>query len=142
MKTAKNRIYDIYRIIDANLNRSREGLRVCEEIARFTLNDEGLTEKFKSLRHGITACIKFYPPRLNGIVAARDAMRDVGQKAHALERKRTDIRDVSLANMERVKESLRVLEEFSKLLDDKIARRFKRIRFKSYEIEKELIERF
>lgn len=142
MNAVRNRVYDIYRVIDANLNRSREGLRVCEEIARFALNDEGLTEKFKCLRHGITACIKFYPLRLKGIVASRDATRDVGRKAHVLERKRSDIRDVSLANMERVKESLRVLEEFSKLVDDKIACRFKRFRFKSYGLEKELIERF
>lgn len=132
----------IYRIIDANLNRSREGLRVCEEIARFVLNDKRLTEELKGLRHKITGCIKFYPDRLQDIVSARDSGRDVGRGRQPIERKRKDWKGISLANMERAKESLRALEEFSKLVDSKIADRFKRLRFKAYDIEKKLTARF
>lgn len=129
----------IYRIIDANLNRSREGLRVCEEIARFVLDDRRLTEEFKGLRHRITDCIKFYPARLQDIVSARDSGMDVGRGRQPMERRRKDWKGISLANMERVKESLRALEEFSKLIDNRIADRFKRLRFKAYEAEKNLI---
>jgi len=129
----------VYRIIDANLNRSREGLRVCEEIARFVLDDKRLTEEFKGLRHKITDCIKFYPAGLQDIVAARDPGGDVGRGRQAVERHRKDWKGVSLANIERVKESLRALEEFSKLVDIRIADRFKRLRFKAYEAEKDLI---
>lgn len=132
----------LYRIIDANLNRSREGLRVCEEIARFALDDEGLTKEFKALRHGVSGCIRLYPARLRGIVSARDSESDVGRGRQSLERRRSGWKDISAANMERVKESLRVLEEFSKLIDEKISDRFKRLRFKAYNAEKRLISRF
>jgi thiamine-phosphate pyrophosphorylase len=132
----------IYRIIDANLNRSREGLRVCEEIARFVLDDKRLTEEFKGLRHKITGCIKFYPARLQDIISARDSDKDVGRGKQPIERRRKDWKGVSLANMERVKESLRALEEFSKLIDNRIADRFKRLRFKAYDAVKRLTARF
>lgn len=132
----------IYRIIDVNLNRSREGLRVCEEICRFVLEDKSLTDELKRLRHKITGCIRYYPARLKGVVSARDSEKDIAKAAHPLERKRRSWKEISLANIERVKESLRVLEEFSKLIDGKSADRFKRLRFKSYDIEKKLILRF
>ncbi len=132
----------LYRIIDANLNRSREGLRVCEEIARFVLDDASLTREFKGLRHCISDCIKLYPAKLRGIISARDPENDVGRGRQAIERKRSGWKDVSIANMERVKESLRVLEEFSKLIDGKIADKFKRLRFKAYDTEKKLVSRF
>ncbi len=35
----------LLRIIDANLDRAREGLRLLEDIARFYLNDAAITEK-------------------------------------------------------------------------------------------------
>ena len=44
----------VYRILDANLNRAREGIRVAEDVARLYLNSESLARKFKSLRHRIT----------------------------------------------------------------------------------------
>jgi len=132
----------LYRIIDANLNRSREGLRVCEEIARFVLDDGSLTKELKGLRHGISNCIKLYPADLRVIVSARDSGADVGRGSQAIEKKRAGWKEISIANMERVKESLRVLEEFSKLIDSKIADKFKRIRFKSYNAEKKLVSRF
>lgn len=132
----------VYRIIDANLNRSREGLRVCEEIARFVLNDKVLTSEFKALRHKITNCIPLYPAGLKKMVSARDSEGDVGRSKNPLEYRRCDWKEISLANLQRVKESLRVLEEFSKLLDKKISDRFKRFRFKAYDIEKRLIARF
>ncbi len=132
----------IYRIIDANLNRSREGLRVCEEIARFVLDDRTLTKEFKTLRHRITNSIRYYPAQLKDIISTRDSEKDVGRARNPLESKRCDWKEISLANLERVKESLRVLEEFSKLIDKKIADRFKRSRFKAYDIEKRLTARF
>lgn len=132
----------IYRIIDANLNRSREGLRVCEEIARFVLDDRTLTKEFKTLRHRITNSIRYYPAQIKDIISTRDLEKDVGRARNPLESKRCDWKEISLANLERVKESLRVLEEFSKLIDKKIADRFKRFRFKAYDIEKRLTARF
>ena len=50
--------------------------------------------------------------------------------------KRAGYRDIFEANIERVKESLRVLEEFFKLVDLKRSASFKDLRFKIYDIEK------
>ena len=42
---------DIKRIIDANLNRCREGLRVVEDGLRFVLDDAALYKKVRRIRH-------------------------------------------------------------------------------------------
>ena len=142
---------NIHRIIDANLNRVKEGLRVCEEITRFILDDRKLTALFKLYRHQIdTIAKKVYPVRSpaargatsNGVypasklLEARRSAEDVGRLNSRLELKRAGLRDIFWANIQRVKESLRVLEEFSKLKNRKAALRFKQIRYKVYEIEK------
>ena len=66
----------------------------------------------------------------------REVASDVGRKNFRHELSRTNLRDIFWANIQRVKESLRVLEEFSKLENTKAALRFKQLRYKVYEIEK------
>lgn len=39
------------RLIDANLNRLREGIRVAEDIFRYIYNNKEISTKLKSLRH-------------------------------------------------------------------------------------------
>ncbi len=137
----------IYRVIDANLNRAREGLRVCEEVVRFVLDDARLTRRLKHLRHRITDILKKFSPAL---LKARNSNSDVGRNKVKDKESRSGYRDLFLANMERVKESVRVLEEFSKLVDEEIRGKasnttsssFKRIRFRLYTLEKEIIEKF
>ncbi len=41
----------IERLIDANINRLKEGLRVVEDICRYIHNDRNITSKIKELRH-------------------------------------------------------------------------------------------
>ena len=53
--------------------------------------------------------------------------------------KRLGYCDIFGANIERVKESLRVLEEFFKLIDKKDSAKFTKLRFKVYEIEKKAL---
>ena len=127
---------DLLRIIDVNLNRSREGLRVCEDIARFMLNDKTITRSFKSLRHGVSALRKGMDLEKLSLLKSRSVRGDVGKKTTLREANRKNIKDVFRANTERVKESLRALEEVTKLFDRKISKRFKRIRFRVYELEK------
>ncbi len=62
----------IYRVLDANINRAKEGLRTCEDTARFILNDETLAKKFKKLRHDIT-----------GITKERSEERRVGKECRS-----------------------------------------------------------
>lgn len=126
---------DIHRIIDANLNRAKEGLRVCEEITRFILNDHKFTASFKQYRHEIDKLArKIYP--ISRLLREREAGKDVGRANARGELARCNCKDIYWANLQRAKESLRVLEEFSKLVDTKAALRFKQLRYKVYEIEK------
>ena len=122
-------------MVDANLNRSREGLRVCEDIARFVLNSKPLQVAFKSLRHKLKPA-KVIPSLGIDFILARNARRDVGKKTRQADFARRDFLDLFSANAERVKESLRLLEEVSKLFDTASSEAFKRIRFRFYELEK------
>lgn len=127
---------NIHRIIDANLNRVKEGLRVCEEITRFILDNHKFTAGFKKIRHEIDGIVrKTYPA--SKLLKERNSNSDVGRLNSRGELKRISCKDIFWANIQRVKESLRVLEEFSKLVDSKAALRFKQLRYKVYEIEKE-----
>jgi hypothetical protein len=126
---------NIYRIIDANLNRAREGIRVAEEVARLYFDNAELSSKFKALRHELTRVAKksFAEEKL---LCFRDSARDVGADSMGgLERKRTDLHAIVQANLRRAQEAARVLEEFGKLINPDSARSFKRIRFGLYALE-------
>ena len=126
----------IGRIIDANLNRVKEGLRVCEEITRFILDNHKFTAQFKEAPHKIDRLgSKIYSPA--NLLLQRRAQADVGRLNCRGETKRGNCKDIFWANIQRVKESLRVLEEFSKLIDVRVALSFKQLRYVVYEIEKE-----
>jgi len=125
----------IHRIIDANINRATEGLRVCEEVARFILNSRALTSHFKKIRHRINSTLKYLPPK-TGLLSFRESRKDIGRDIYINELKRASYQDVFFANIQRAKESTRVLEEFSKLWNKKAAVRFKRLRYGIYELEK------
>jgi thiamine-phosphate pyrophosphorylase len=125
----------MFRLIDANLNRLSEGLRLLEDVARFILNDATLSSRLKALRHDLLIKTESFQQTL---LTARDAEGDV--TAFSKETmSRSDVNDVVTANARRVTESLRVLEEFAKLPDiDLDPMKFKRARFEIYEIEREL----
>ena len=129
----------IYRIVDANFNRTKEGLRVCEDICRFVLNRPDETKIYKSIRHRLTGIITQL--KLTDIVAARDMKGDVGKVSTAVELKRTKPADIFYANSQRAKESLRVLEEFLKLLDKKSAQKLKAMRYEIYAVEQKIVKR-
>ena len=125
----------VNRIIDANINRLKEGLRVCEEITRFILNNRSLTLELKKIRHEIDSLSSSLVPR-SLLLKERSAREDVGRLLRGNELKRDSLKDIFFANIQRSKESIRVLEEFSKLININSALKFKRIRYKIYEIEK------
>lgn len=125
----------INRIIDANTNRAKEGLRVCEEITRFILNNGALTSRFKQARHQIDLLVNVLDKRTS-LLSQRDAACDIGKGILGNEIKRNTLSDVFFANIQRAKESIRVLEEFSKLKNKRLALKFKDIRYHLYELEK------
>ncbi|MBN1525958.1 MAG: hypothetical protein JW919_00005 [Candidatus Omnitrophica bacterium] len=140
--TAKIAQRDVLRVIDANFNRSREGLRVCEEVSRFILRSPALTGELKCARHAISTIVKNVSGCRPALAASRDARADIGRTLSIkCATKKKDCLDLFSANIERVKESLRVLEEFFSLLDKRGSRRFLMLRFKVYEIEKRALKK-
>ncbi len=130
----------IYRILDANLNRAAEGMRVCEEVARFILNDKTLTAQLKNMRHTTSKVLD--PLMRKRLISKRDSSKDVGRKLLCGELKRGSYQDIFFANIQRVKESSRVLEEFLKLVDLKAAVKLKKIRYNAYKVEKKVTVKF
>jgi len=129
-------------VIDANFNRSREGLRVCEEVARFIWNSPRLTNELKKVRHAVSGVLRDSPATSRILREARDSERDVGRcSSSKSEMARPGYNDIFSANIQRVKESLRVLEEFFKLVDKKSSAKLSSLRFKVYEIEKKALSR-
>lgn len=126
----------INRIIDANFNRTKEGLRVCEEIVRFVLNNRSLSFSFKHIRHALDGAFCKSPIPKGVLLKSRDVRKDVGCSMQHVELQRKSIEDVFFANIQRVKESLRVLEEFTKITKPQSAFVFKKIRYGVYALEK------
>jgi len=151
------------RIVDANLNRSVEGLRVLEDVARFVLNDATLSQQLRSTRHSLAEVGESL-----GIILLeeRDSKHDVGREnviarppsvianrpSVIASRRRSNLNRQSYpdlaslvgANANRVEESLRVLEELAKLgeLSSKLdAAKFEKVRFRLYSVEKEMVSR-
>jgi thiamine-phosphate pyrophosphorylase len=124
----------LFRGIDANLNRLKEGLRVLEDICRFSDKKE-VASQFKELRHLATL------PNYKTYLQFRDIENDVLKESLKIENRRVGISDLILANFKRVQESSRVLEEFFKLENLETSEIFKKIRYKAYSLEKKsLIE--
>ncbi len=123
------------RIIDAASNRAREGLRVVEDLVRFTLDDAHLTERWKQLRHGLTAALAQI--NQSDRLAMRDTPGDVGtQITTASEQHRADLTAVFAANVARLQESLRSLEEFGKVVEPRFGAACEQLRYQSYTLER------
>ena len=122
------------RLLDANFNRLREGMRVCEDVLRFVYDRKRDAAFAKKIRHDVTSILKNTSRK--HLLAARNSRDDVGRSFDKLEKSRSGYKDIFYANIQRAKESARVLEEVSKIFDIKKAPLFKKIRFRIYEFEK------
>ncbi|HUV51511.1 MAG TPA: thiamine phosphate synthase, partial [Dehalococcoidia bacterium] len=130
------------RIVDVNLNRVGEGLRLLEDITRFVLNDPELSAELKNIRHDLLPKNRSLQSKL---LSARRADKDVGAFLDVeSEGERTDTVSVVRANSQRVQQSLRVLEEIAKIHGPEISLdwdRFKHARFALYTIEQKMVLR-
>ena len=123
----------VLRLLDANANRAREGLRVLEDYARFMLNDDELSARLKRLRHELRAALAAW---LDEAILRRDTPGDVGtdNKTDA-ELRRADVADVVTAAGKRVGEALRAIEEFAKTVGPANAAAVEVIRYRFYDVE-------
>ncbi|MEO1524383.1 MAG: thiamine phosphate synthase [Planctomycetota bacterium] len=127
----------VYRILDASANRAAEGMRTVEEYVRFVLDDARLTQTAKCLRHDFAAAMGVLP-RVK-LLAQRDTEADVGTRTQtSSEYERNSIADVVRAAVERVQQSLRVLEEYGKTINPEFARRVESLRYRAYTFHRDL----
>ena len=124
---------ELYRVIDANLNRLKEGIRVVEDILRYRDNNKELSSKLKLLRH------KAKIGETKELLQYRDSVNDVLRSTIKSELNRTDIESIIIANFKRAQESSRVLEELYKLHSAEYSENFKYIRYELYALEKEVL---
>lgn len=117
------------RILDANLNRLREGIRVIEDIARYILEDKNLTSELKTIRHQIRI------DETTKLLESRNIKTDISKNSTKSELERTSLKNTVIANFKRTQESARVLEEILKLDSTLLSEKFKNIRYKLYDIE-------
>lgn len=129
----------LLRVLDANANRALEGARVCEDVVRFHLEDPRAFRRMRSLRHAIAHAVRQLPVSLAELVLARGSRTDIGRRAGAS--RLPSFERLLVINLQRVKESLRTLEECSRLLAPRRTRTFQRLRFRTYEVERDLVLR-
>ena len=127
----------ILRVIDANYNRFKEGLRVAEDIFRFVLEDDLCREKIRALRHGFDDIVK--ENFLKDGILTRDSDSDLGRNTDSLELRRDNVFDLVYINLQRAKESLRVLEELFKIVLPAKVSQLKSMRYQIYTLEKEIL---
>lgn len=125
------------RILDANINRALEGLRVCEDVVRFSLGSDSLRRRLRALRHAVSAQAHRLPISPRDLVDARDSRQDPGRGAASSAAR--SLNHVLLINLQRAKEALRVLEETSRLIAPGAAGGFQRLRFRVYDVERDLL---
>lgn len=131
---------DLFRIIDANTNRASEGIRVLEDIARFSLDNESLSRSLKDLRHRLRTALDELSISQSQLLMSRDTTNDVGTTITTTsESNRSDgFVDLITAASKRSQEAVRVLEESAKVLGHSGAP-FESIRYTLYDLQRDLV---
>jgi len=131
---------EVYRILDANLNRAREAMRVAEEYGRFVLNDARLAATAKAMRSELQQIAAALPAE--ALLAARDTPGDVGT---ALTSETEPVRPTPAATAtaacKRLTEALRAIEEYAKIVAPAVAARAEALRYRGYAFEQLLLSR-
>lgn len=129
----------IYRVLDANLNRLREALRVIEEYYRFFKNDADIAVALKKLRHSLKEVENGLGRErlLKGRDTGNDCFADKNRPEELLRKTETDI---LVASFKRAQEAARVIEEYTKITEHpEYSETAKTIRFSLYNVEKTLL---
>ena len=129
----------VLRVLDANINRAREGLRVCEDLVRFCLGFPSQFRQIRLLRRALDRALARLPLTPDELLRGRDSERDPGRRVSA-----SSVRSVEqllLINLQRTKEALRVLEESCRLIAPRQGRAFQDLRFRTYDVERRLLIR-
>src|SRR5258706_6694615 len=119
----------VWRLLDANASRAREGLRVIEDTARFVLDKPAAAKAVRALRHGLDKLVR---GEYKTLLTARDVGHDSGRMNVAKPYK-GGVGTLLAANFKRCEEALRVLEAYGRVLSPHTPKRVQALRFKVYE---------
>ncbi len=125
---------EVLRILDVNLNRARESLRVIEDHARFVLIDTERAAAAKQLRHDLQDIVRSIGPA--ALLSARDIAGDASRsKRTVAEQSRAVAGDVLGAAFGRLTEAARAIAEYSKIAWPRVTERAEQLRYAAYELE-------
>ena len=131
---------EILRILDVNLNRAREALRVIEDYTRFVLDDADAAGALKHFRHTLREVAEAAGG--DALLTARDIVGDVGREVKtAGELRRESIEQVVRAAFGRLSEAARGLGEYGKVLRPSAAAAAENMRYATYELEQRIVLR-
>lgn len=122
----------VLRILDANLNRAREAVRVLEDLVRFGPGDARAVRELRAVRHGLSTIGDAL-----ALLSARDAAGDVGRESPPAPAR--GLGDLAFANFKRLEEALRSIEECGRASDRAVARRAQAMRFRAYALESRVV---
>ena len=134
---ARGAPHALLRLVDANANRALEGIRVCEEIARFRLESPRLFRRLRALRHAMGQAVRRLPVTAVDLLRARRSRRDIGRRVFGSPV--TSLEGILLITFQRAKEALRTLEECTRLLAPRHTASFQLLRFRTYEVERDAL---
>jgi len=126
------------RIVDVNLNRLTEALKVLEDVVRLGLEDRRLLARIRALRERVSRATRSLRRQ---VITSRQSESDLGRSDRFDRMKRRGLEDVLMANFKRAEEAARVLEEVLKIETPRLAARCKEVRFRLYDLEKEAVGR-
>jgi len=126
------------RIIDVNLNRLAEALKVVEDLCRFELNDKRLVAEVRRLRARFQPAVRELRRK---VLPFRSSRTDSGRSSRFDRTPRTSPADILHANLKRIQEAARILEEMTRLEFPQAFPVFKALRFGGYDLELELAAR-
>ena len=127
----------LWRMIDANANRVREGLRVCEDLVRLCLGSEAGFRRVRALRYAVSRQLTALPIAREALLRARDTRQDPGRRSRP-----STIRSAPqllIINLQRAKEGLRVLEDSARVVAPPAVTGFQTLRFRVYDLERDLL---
>jgi len=125
-------IHPLLRVVDANLNRVTEGLRVAEDVCRYAWNNKGLALMMREARHRVSTLVE-----REAYAAARNVASDVLARAGGSpDAAGRDPAAIVRVNLKRAEEGLRVLEEVFRTEDGALAGRFEELRYRVYHMER------
>ncbi len=124
----------VAQLIDANLDRAREGLRVVEDWCRFGLKNKEFLLVIKDWRQELGK------HHLDIYKSARCVEKDLGIGIkHPAQKGRESPEDIVKANCARAQEALRVIEEFARNLDPGLSSAASKIRYELYKLEVQIL---